>query len=252
MARIRSIKPEFWTHAQVVECSTNARLLFIGLWNFCDDEGRHPLAYKQIKAEVFPADDFSLDDIRRMIDELSSNGLIVIYSVENKDFFYIDGWRHQKIDRPQPAKYPDPEIGIRRTLDECSTLDRIKEGKGEEGNTPSLRSGVDTPKEKRKFRRSLPDNFPLEEDRKWAEEYWLKRGRADLCTLMGEEIEKFRDHHKGKLTASADWPGSWRTWTRNAIKFSNGAHNGRPEPKRTAHDKFLAGGLQALERFRGE
>ena len=42
MARIRTIKPEFWTSEQVVDCSPTARLLFIGLWNFCDDGGVHP------------------------------------------------------------------------------------------------------------------------------------------------------------------------------------------------------------------
>ncbi len=42
MARIRSIKTEFWTAEQVMECSPIARLLFIGMWNFCDDGGNHP------------------------------------------------------------------------------------------------------------------------------------------------------------------------------------------------------------------
>jgi len=42
MARIRTIKPEFWVSEQVGECSPNARLLFIGMWNFCDDRGVHP------------------------------------------------------------------------------------------------------------------------------------------------------------------------------------------------------------------
>lgn len=108
MARIRSIKPEFWTSAQVAECSTNARLLFIGLWNFCDDAGRHPMNPKQIKMEVFPADAFSLDDVRRMLDELATNELIQYYTVDGKDYFHVTGWRHQKIDRPQSAKYPEP------------------------------------------------------------------------------------------------------------------------------------------------
>jgi len=114
MPRIRSIKPEFWTSGQVLECSTNARLLFIGLWNFCDDEGRHPLREKQIKAEVFPADEFNVDDIRRMIYELSSNGLVTLYEVDSKEYLQVNGWHHQRIDRKQSSKYPGP-------LDEDST-----------------------------------------------------------------------------------------------------------------------------------
>jgi len=108
MARIRTIKPEFWTSAQVLECSTNVRLLFVGLWNFSDDAGRHPDSPKQCKAEVFPADDFTLADVRGMIDELSENGLIVRYVHGGKGYFYIPGWHHQRIDKPQKPKYPDP------------------------------------------------------------------------------------------------------------------------------------------------
>lgn len=117
MPRIRSIKPEFWTSGQVLECSTNARLLFIGLWNFCDDAGRHPLRPRQIKAEIFPADDLDYNDILRMIDELSTNDLVTIYSHENQEFIQVNGWHHQRIDRPHDPKHPGP-------LDDHSTIIR--------------------------------------------------------------------------------------------------------------------------------
>ena len=58
MARIRTIKPEFWTSEQVVECSPTARLLFIGLWNFCDDAGNQPASAKQSRCRFFPATTF--------------------------------------------------------------------------------------------------------------------------------------------------------------------------------------------------
>lgn len=108
MARIRTIKPEFWTSEQVMECSTNARLLFIGLWNFCDDAGRMPASDKRIKASIFPSDDLTAENVRRMLDELSANGLIRLYVVDDKEFLQVTGWHHQKIDRPQKSKIPDP------------------------------------------------------------------------------------------------------------------------------------------------
>lgn len=37
MSSYRAVKLEFWTSDQVMSCSREARLLFIGLWNFCDD-----------------------------------------------------------------------------------------------------------------------------------------------------------------------------------------------------------------------
>ena len=82
MARIRSIKPEFWTSEQIAECSPNTRLLFIGMWSFCDDYGVHPASCARLKMEVFPADAIGSAEIRRMIDELTSNGLIAEYEVD--------------------------------------------------------------------------------------------------------------------------------------------------------------------------
>lgn len=108
MARIRSIKPDFWTSEQVMECSPIARLMFIGLWNFADDHGRLPSAPKTIKAQIFPGDDINSDAIRGMIGELSSNGLVQVYVADDKEYLFIRGWHHQKIDKRQPAKYPDP------------------------------------------------------------------------------------------------------------------------------------------------
>lgn len=131
MSRIRTIKPEFWTNERVVECSTNARLLFVGLWNFCDDCGNHPLSEKTVKGSIFPCDNFTTDDIRRMLDELSTNGLIEFYSFENKGYLNVIGWEHQKIDRPQkpryPSKFDERSTIIRRTLDERSGTESITE-----------------------------------------------------------------------------------------------------------------------------
>jgi hypothetical protein len=116
MARIRSIKPEFWTSEQIVECSIEARLLFIGLWTFCDDGGVHPNSTKRIKMQVFPADDYTSTDVQRLLDELSSNNLISFYEAGNRQYIKVSGWHHQKIDRPS-FKFPQP----------CGEIPRDKE-----------------------------------------------------------------------------------------------------------------------------
>jgi len=109
MARIRSIKPEFWTSEQIVECSANARLLFIGLWNFCDDYGVHPASCSRLKMEVFPNDKFDSADIRRMVDELIEKKLLVEYVIENETYWFVTGWdKHQKPDT-KTGKWPRPD-----------------------------------------------------------------------------------------------------------------------------------------------
>ena len=94
MARIRSIKPQFWTSEQIADCSPNARLLFIGLWNFCDDYGVHPASPARLKMEAFPNDAFSKPDIRAMVDELLDAQLLTEYEVSGKlypiGYFHVD------------------------------------------------------------------------------------------------------------------------------------------------------------------
>lgn len=105
MARIRTIKPEFWTSEQVMECEPVTRLLFIGLWNFCDDYGNHPASPKTIKALVFPGDDIAPATIERMLEELSRNRLIAYYEHSGKRYLHVRGWKHQKIEKPS-RKHP--------------------------------------------------------------------------------------------------------------------------------------------------
>lgn len=111
VARIRSIKPEFWSDEQVMECSPLARLLFIGIWNFCDDGGNHPLSEKTLKALIFPGDSIDTAEIRRLLVELSSNDLLRFYESSGKLYLNVPGWRHQKIDRPT-YKHPDFDDGV--------------------------------------------------------------------------------------------------------------------------------------------
>jgi hypothetical protein len=126
MGRIRTIKPEFWTSEQIVECSPIARLLFIGIWNFCDDGGNHPASAKSLKMQVFPGDEFSVREIELLVDELIINGLLVTYAVgDEKIYWHVTGWHHQKIDRPS-FKYPK--------FDEHSTNIRRAPPPGEESN----------------------------------------------------------------------------------------------------------------------
>lgn len=107
MARIRSIKPEFWTSEQIVTCSPMARLLFIGMWNFCDCRGVHPASISRLKMEVFPGDSITLKQIEALIEELVSAKLLDSFDAEGEAFWYVTGWRHQKIKHPV-FKYPPP------------------------------------------------------------------------------------------------------------------------------------------------
>lgn len=143
MARFRTIKPQFFSSAQVVECSPTARLLFVGLWCFCDDGGVHPASAARLKMEVFPADPFSVRQIEEWLSELHKASLIETYRVNGKDFWRVTGWQHQRIDKPTYSyplsqKFGEEAKRARRSLDESSPPER----KGAEGSGAE-RSGTE-------------------------------------------------------------------------------------------------------------
>ena len=142
MARIRTIKPEFWTSEQVMECSTTSRLLFIGMWNFCDDAGNHPAAYRTLKAEVFPADDFTALQVEALVSELISAGLVEEYEADGKRYWHVTGWHHQRIEKPN-FKHPTHEN--RLPVEERSTTSRlpVEERSTPEGKCKGIGEGRD-------------------------------------------------------------------------------------------------------------
>ena len=153
MARIRTIKPEFWTSEQVMECSTTSRLLFIGMWNFCDDAGNHPAAYRTLKAEVFPADDFTALQVEALVSELIASGLVAEYEADGKRYWHVTGWHHQRIEKPN-FKHPTHENRLlveersptsRRPVEERTTtiLQPVEERSTPEGKWNGIGEGRD-------------------------------------------------------------------------------------------------------------
>ncbi len=61
MARIRTIKPQFFLNEELAELPAMVRLLFIGLWTQADREGRLLDRPKRLKAEIFPYDNFDVE-----------------------------------------------------------------------------------------------------------------------------------------------------------------------------------------------
>lgn len=111
MARIRTIKPEFWTDEDMAEVSEAACLLAIGLLNYADDEGYFNANPKLIKAAVFPIREPSVS-IPVMLRELSNHGyLSMFYTSDNRQFGLIKNFaKHQVVNKPRPSKIKDMEL----------------------------------------------------------------------------------------------------------------------------------------------
>jgi hypothetical protein len=107
MARIRTIKPEFFTSLSIADLPLTARLTFIGVWTHVDDEGRCVDDARLIKAAVWPLDDRTSADVEDDLRRLSESSLITRYKVGERSYLEVSNWgEHQRINRPTPSKHP--------------------------------------------------------------------------------------------------------------------------------------------------
>jgi len=190
VARIRSIKPEFWVDDQMVELPFEARLLFIGLWNFVDDDGLIEYKPKRIKMQVFPADDV---DVETLLETLVSAGRLRQIDSDQGTLLWVVNWhRHQQINRPAATKFTGlPEgfsVNGHGGLTEDSRWNG-KEGKGKEGN------GRET---------LIPSNWkPTAEH--------VARARS-LSVDLDREAESFRAHAEAHGRKLVSWNGGFTQW----------------------------------------
>ena len=118
MSRIRSIHPGLWTDDEFVCLSPMARLLFIGLWNECDDGGCFEWKPLRLKMRVLPADNIDIDAV---LAELIQGNCIMRYAHDGKEYGAVRNFcRFQKPKKPIYFCPETPEIlhwcGKRRVL----------------------------------------------------------------------------------------------------------------------------------------
>ena len=122
MSRIRTVKPSFWRSQTLSRVSRDARLVFVGLWNEADDEGRLVDAPKLLAGALFPFDeDFGGPEIEACLRELAGIGAIERYAVEGSRFITIPRFRdHQVISKPRPSALPGHSRNVPGGLPEAS------------------------------------------------------------------------------------------------------------------------------------
>lgn len=144
MARIRTIKPEFFTSEDIVKLSPLARLLYIATWCEADKEGRLQWKPGTFKLRYLPADNC---DINALCAELIEAGLVVLYAA---DLAYIPRFaRHQHINpRESASTLPSPEEVTRGDASARVTDAQVgREGKGREGISVPNGTGGEPPAE---------------------------------------------------------------------------------------------------------
>ena len=111
MARIRTIKPEFWRSPDTAKASPLARLLYIAMWNWADDYGFAEWTPRELLGFAFPNDeDIETSEFQRLCEEVARCFSTVFYVVNGRRFYCIPAWDdHQKTERRASAKHPAPD-----------------------------------------------------------------------------------------------------------------------------------------------
>lgn len=205
MARIRTIKPEFFTSEDICSLTPMARLLYVALWCEADKEGRLVWKPRTFKLRYFPADDCDIDALAR---ELVASRLVVPYG---DGLAYIPQFRkHQHINpRESASTLPEPaesDASSTRhdasvTVDaRCNHAQGGREGKGREGKEDA--SQRVQPRKRAPSKTSLPHDFAISDRvRSWAADKGHDR--------LEQHLESFRGKATAKGYAYADWDAAF-------------------------------------------
>lgn len=202
MARIRSIKPDFFVSETIAALPLSARLTFIGLWTHVDDNGVTVDNARLINAALWPLEEDPLETLQRTREDLrrlSMAGLIQRYEHSGRHYLFVSTWdEHQKVSHPGKTRYPRPDA------DGCTLLTS-------DGEAPSQSSG------------DSPETLPKPPETLAPEQGAGSREQGHTSTAA-------RPRHTGPTPGSDDDPQWLRFWDAYP----------RKDGKKTARTKWAA------------
>lgn len=111
MARIRTVKPSYFKHADLYDAETESgfplRVAYAGLWTCCDREGRFKWRPRELKLDILPYDICPFESV---LDALEKYGFIKKFSRDGEEFGFVPTFlEHQAINQRESAStIPDP------------------------------------------------------------------------------------------------------------------------------------------------
>jgi len=253
MGRIRTIKPEFWEDDRVGQLSPLAKLVFIGSWNLADDAGRLRWSADYINASLFMYEKLSRNRVEKLMAEVEAQKLVTPYEARGQGLAHISGWHHQRIDKPQPARFPPPPavMGSDAPLEDGNDSgndsgngtenddgnDSLQEGKGREGKGSGKgREGGARPDDGGSSFVEFWSVYPRREAKGEATKAWAKAiTKADPPTILAA-AERYRDDPNRDPAYTAH-PTTWLNqgrWEDDPLPPRSGNGNGHAPRDRVA------------------
>lgn len=259
MARIRSIKPEFWDDRKLARrTSRDARLLYIALWNLADEHGRLNGDPQWIKGQVFAYDDdISAATVDILLKELAAPdlGAVVRYEAEGDPYLLLPKLgKHQRLEPgkvasrlPAPpengrayssaprADEPEPPADSSALLYGAGSMEHVA---GSRGAARRPDRAEPDPKPPRPPDASglheLPDDFAVTGAmRRWA--------NAEYPGLnLDEETAQFCRHWRGEGRRKKSWPDAWQKWIADSHKRMSSQSRASPRGRPTPDDDYQA------------
>lgn len=217
MARIRTIKPEFFTSADICALPPLARLLYIALWCEADRDGRFVWNPRTFKIRYLPEDSC---DVAKLCDALIAARLIVLYQPDEngETLAFIPTFTiHQQVNnRESVSRLPEPDdasVTRQARVNDASATPLVRkgrEGKGREGNTRGTR---------------VEDDFVVPDD--WIAEAVAKKPGTDWRA----EAERFLAHHRAKGSTFVSWKQAWWTWVTSPYQKTAPGQGAAEQPR---------------------
>lgn len=252
--RIRTIRPEFYQSESVGSMTWKARLVFINLWSYVEDNGVNLDNPRLFRGQCMPYDDSVLDDIEDAFAELEQCGSIIRYERDGKRLLFVPGFeKWQNIQRPGTCHYLPPEgwdkRGCKIIPEDSGQLQEHScespEDSGQLHDCSRSRSSSKSRKKEEENKFSSSKEITADcyhdsieyavTDRTIASEY------ANLDVT--DAWNTFASRHYGENRTIADWTCLWKGWCQRRANMS-----GIPPSKRHIHTWQCEHVLQALGR----
>lgn len=254
--RIRTIRPEFYQSESVGSMTWKARLVFINLWSYVEDNGVNLDNPRLFRGQCMPYDDSVLDDIEDAFAELEQCGSIIRYERDGKRLLFVPGFeKWQNIQRPGTCHYLPPDGWDKRgrkiipddsgQLQEHSCESPDDSGQLHDCSRSRSRSSSRSGKKEEENKFSSSKEITADcyhdsieyavTDRTIASEY------ANLDVT--DAWNTFASRHYGENRTIADWTRLWKGWCQRRANMS-----GIPPSKRHIHTWKCRHVLEALGR----
>lgn len=200
MARIRTLKPDFFTHEGLASVSAHARLAFQGLWIHADREGRLKDQPGRLRVLIFPYEPVEMADL---LTELERIGVVTRYVIDGVGYLELPGFvQHQRPHPKEPASILPPRI---TTAKHGETRPAVISPECFPVRSVDLDPGSSDPDPGTAARRREPPLIvsPLAWDRKHAGVHLT--GFCDWVCFPTDQAEQFASRAEWSLETVTEW-----------------------------------------------